>query len=437
MAQLVIEGGRPLAGTISLAGAKNSSFKLMIASLLAAGETCLTNLSQIDEVRHVSFMLQALGARVRPSAGRGLTIDTHSVKAAAIPEELGRFSRASTLFLGPLLARFGRAVVPLPGGDAIGKRPLERHWEGLSSLGVQLEVKDKLIEARVANLHGGHYRFAKNSHTGTETLIMAAVLAKGRTMIDNAAQEPEVDDLINFLNQMGAKITRSGRMIAIEGVKILQPAVYSVMPDRNQAVSYAIAALATGGELTINNARAEHMTAFLTKLKQAGAGVETDVTGIRFFFKQTLKATAITTEPHPGFMTDWEPLWSVLMTQAQGGSKIIEAVFIDRWQFVPDLIAMGARISYFDPKPNHPDRFYNFNLSDDRTGNYHGIIVSGPTRLHAGRFSVKDIRNGATLTIAGLLAQGKTVLNNAELIDRGYEDFAGQLVTLGAKITKI
>lgn len=436
MAQLIIEGGRPLKGTISLAGAKNSSFKLMIASLLAVGETRLTNLSQIDEVRHVSAMLQALGARVRPGAGRGLTIDTRGVNAAVIPEELGRFSRASTLFLGPLLARFGRAIVPLPGGDAIGKRPLERHFRGLSNLGAKLRVKGKLIEARAANLHGGRYRFAKNSHTGTETLIMTAVLAKGKTVIDNAAAEPEVDDLIGFLVKLGAKISRSGRTIVIEGVKELRPAEYRVMPDRNQAVSYAIAALATKGEVVISHARAEHLSRFLTKLKLAGAGVEIYPDGIRFFFKQELKATTIVTGPHPGFMTDWAPLWTVLMTQARGETKIIEAVFTQRFQVVPDLVKMGARINFFDPQPKDPDRYYNFNLNDDRPGNYHGLIVSGPDQLRAGKFQVKDIRNGATLAIAGLLAQGKTVLTSAELIDRGYEDFAGQLISLGAKITK-
>lgn len=437
MAQLIIEGGRPLKGTINLAGAKNSSFKLMIASLLSEGETRLHNLSQIDEVSHVRQMLSGLGAKVTAGAERELAIDTRGVQTWAVAEKLGRFSRASTLFLGPLLARFGRARVPLPGGDAIGQRPLERHFAGLSSLGVKVKLTGQVIEAQAERLHGANFRFPKNSHTGTETLIMTAVLAQGKTVIDNAAAEPEVDDLIGFLNQMGAAISRSGRTIVIDGVKSLSPADYHVMPDRNQTVSYAIAALATKGEIMINNARAEHLEAFIDKVKEAGGGIAINKNGIGFFFKRALIGTGVTTQPHPGFMTDWQPLWSVLMTQAEGEAKIVEAVFIDRFQFVPDLIAMGARISFFDPRPKNPERFYNFNLSDDSNNRRHGIIVSGPNRLKAGKFSVKDIRNGATLTIAGLLAKGKTVLTEAELIDRGYEDFAGQLVDLGAKIERI
>lgn len=436
MAKLVINGGRALKGTIRLAGAKNSSFKLMIASLLCRGETKLNNVSHISEVGNVGQMIIALGGRVRPTANRGLIIDTSQVNHWVIPKKWGEVSRASSLFLGPLLARFGRAVVPLPGGDAIGRRPLERHWQALASLGASLSENQTVIEAKTKALSGGHYRFAKNSHTGTETLIMAAVLANGETIIGQAAKEPEVDDLIGFLNQMGARIKRYGGRIKITGVKALSPVEFTVMPDRNQAVSYAVAALATKGEVVIGNARPEHLTAFLDKLTQAGAGVEVAKTGIRFFYKQTLRATDITTRPHPGFMTDWQPLWTVLMTQAQGTAKIVEAVFTQRFQVVPDLVKMGARIKFFDPQPKNKEKLYNFNLKDDEPGSHHGLVVAGPAQLHGGEFKVCDIRNGATLAIAGLVASGKTILTNAELIDRGYEDFAGQLAKLGAIIER-
>lgn len=436
MAKLVIEGGQPLKGTIHLAGAKNSSFKLMIASLLAKGETKLNNISHISEVDNVSQMIASLGGQVRLTAGGGIVIDTAGVDRWVIPQKLGEVSRASSLFLAPLLTRFGRAVVPLPGGDAIGRRPLDRHLDGLSALGAQIKSNHQL-EAKTVGLYGTNFKFSKSSHTATEVVLMAAVLAKGKTVISNAALEPEVDDLIGFLTKMGAQIIRQGNNITVRGVKSLQPVEYSVMPDRNQAVSYAVAAVATKGEVIVNNARAEHLTAFLDKLKQAGAGVETANSGIRFFWKQTLKATDITTKPHPGFMTDFQPLWTVLMTQAIGESKIIEAVFTHRFQVVEDLIKMGAGIKFFDPKPKNSEQFYNFNLVDDDPGNRHGISVAGPTPLQGSEFSVADIRNGATLAIAGLTASGKTVLNQAELIDRGYEDFAGQLSGLGAKIERI
>lgn len=437
MAKLVIEGGRPLKGIIHLAGAKNSSFKLMIASLLCRGKTKLNNISHISEVDNVGRMISALGGEVRPTANRGLLIDTARVNRWVIPKKPGEVSRASSLFLGPLLSLFGKAIVPLPGGDAIGRRPLDRHLGALTALGVKARHLPDRIEARVEKLVGTSYRFRKPSHTATEEALMAAVLAQGKTHLTNCAREPEVDDLINFLNQMGAQIVRREDNIKITGVKELHPVEFSVMPDRNQAVSYAVAALCTKGEVVITNAREDHLAEFLTKLNQTDAGVEISKTGIRFFYKQALKAASITTGPHPGFMTDWGPLWTVLATQALGQSKVIEAVFTQRFQVVPDLVKMGAKIKFFDPQPKNPEKFYNFNLSDDEPGNRHGIIVTGSTVLHGGEFAVKDIRNGATLAIAGLSASGKTILNNAELIDRGYEDFAGQLVRLGAKIERV
>lgn len=436
MARLMIDGGRPLAGGVSLAGAKNSSFKLMVAALLCPGECRLNNLSRIAEVNHVAGMIRALGGRVRLSGSRAV-IDSRGIGRAELPVRLGKLSRASTLFLAPLLARFGRALVPLPGGDAIGHRPLDRHFAALKELGAHIRIRSGLVRAEAPVLRGSHYRFNKNSHTATETMLMAAVLARGKTVIANAAIEPEVDDLIGFLNRMGAKITRRDKTITVSGVLQLHPAEYPVMPDRNQAVSYAVAALATGGEVVVKNARVNDLTVFLDKLKLAGAGTETDSRGIRFFSRGRLKATDIRTGPHPGFMTDWQPLWSVLMTQAVGRSKITETVFTRRFQFVPDLRRMGAKIGYFDPRPADPDRFYNFNLTDDDPARRHGIAVTGPTPLAGGNFTVFDIRAGATLAIAGLAARGRTVLTRAELIDRGYEDFAGNLSRLGAKIKRI
>jgi len=436
--RLIIQGGTPLKGVVRLGGAKNSSYKLMIASLLCSHENRLLNFSRIADVELVKQIIQKLGPKIYSAGERTLFINAAKLGSSIIPQDLGLASRASSLFIAPLLARTKKAIVPLPGGDKIGSRSLDRHFAGLKALGVKLEIKNNLIHASCPQLTGASYTFSKPTHTGTETMIMAAVLAKGETILRNAALEPEVDDLINFLNQMGAKITRlANRIIEIEGVKKLKPVIYKVMPDRNEAVSYAIAALITKGDIIVENAREKDLTAFLAKLQKTGAGIEKADYGLRFFYQKPLTAVDITTEPHPGFMTDWGPLWSVLATQCQGSSRIIETVFTSRFQFVKDLQSMGAKIKFFQPQAANPEEFYNFNLEDDRPDNFHGIKVSGITPLVGKTITITDIRAGATLALAGLAAQGQTILTGLEHIDRGYENFAGRLLKLGAKIRRI
>ena len=436
--RLIIQGGTPLKGVVRLGGAKNSSYKLMIASLLCSHENRLLNFSRIADVELVKQIIQKLGPKIYSAGERTLFINAAKLGSSIIPQDLGLASRASSLFIAPLLARTKKAIVPLPGGDKIGSRSLDRHFAGLKALGVKLEIKNNLIHASCPQLTGASYTFSKPTHTGTETMIMAAVLAKGETILRNAALEPEVDDLINFLNQMGAKITRlANRVIEIEGVKKLKPVIYKVMPDRNEAVSYAIAALITRGDIIVENAREKDLTAFLAKLQKTGAGIEKADYGLRFFYQKPLTAVDITTEPHPGFMTDWGPLWSVLATQCQGTSRIIETVFTSRFQFVKDLQSMGAKIKFFQPQAANPEEFYNFNLEDDRPDNFHGIKVSGITPLVGKTITITDIRAGATLALAGLAAQGQTILTGLEHIDRGYENFAGRLLKLGAKIRRI
>jgi len=436
--RLIIQGGTPLKGVVRLGGAKNSSYKLMIASLLCSHENRLLNFSRIADVELVKQIIQKLGPKIYSAGERTLFINAAKLGSSIIPQDLGLASRASSLFIAPLLARTKKAIVPLPGGDKIGSRSLDRHFAGLKALGVKLEIKNNLIHASCSQLTGALYTFSKPTHTGTETMIMAAVLAKGKTILRNAALEPEVDDLINFLNQMGAKITRlANRIIEIEGVKKLKPVIYKVMPDRNEAVSYAIAALITRGDIIVENAREKDLTAFLAKLQKTGAGIEKADYGLRFFYQKPLTAVDITTEPHPGFMTDWGPLWSVLATQCRGTSRIIETVFTSRFQFVKDLQSMGAKIKFFQPQAANPEEFYNFNLEDDRPDNFHGIKVSGITPLVGKTITITDIRAGATLALAGLAAQGQTILTGLEHIDRGYENFAGRLLKLGAKIRRI
>lgn len=437
MAQLIIDGGVPLKGKVCLKGAKNSSFKLMIAALLNTNKVKLTNLCQISDVDLVKKIIVSLGGRIQTHQD-SITINALNLNSSFISRELGLASRASSLFIAPLLARFKKAIVPFPGGDKIGQRPLERHFAGLRALGATIEFKQNLIYAYCPQLTGATYEFPKISHTGTETMIMAGTLAKGKTTIRNAALEPEVDDLINCLNLMGAKIQRlPGRVIEIDGVARLKPVTYKIMPDRNEAVSYAIAALITKGEVIVANARSQDIAAFLAKLTAVGGGYEINLNQIRFFYHQPLKAINIITAPHPGFMTDWQPLWSVLATQCQGESQVLETIFTSRFQFVKDLQQMGAKITVFNPAVKNPDEFYNFNLQDDRPESFHAIKVTGITPLSGRTMSITDIRAGATLTLAGLAAQGITTLTNIEPIDRGYENFSGRLQKLGAKIKRI
>lgn len=438
MSKFQITGGNPLYGSVRLGGAKNASYKLMIASLLCQGESRLLNFSHIQDVQATREIIDSLGAKTANAGERTLFINASNLTSHHIDDQYGPKSRSSNMFIPVLLHRLGKASVPSPGGDKIGKRPLDRHFKGLEAMGAKIITQKGRISVEAEALHGTHYKFAKNSHTGTETLIMAAVLAKGETILENAALEPEVDDLINFLNQMGAIIRRRpGRLIKIEGVKKLKPTIYSIMPDRNEAVSYACAAIATKGDVIVENAQAQHLQAFLDKLDEIGAGYELGNYGIRFFYKGKLTATDLETQPHPGFMTDWQPLWTVLATQTQGESIIHETIFPNRFQHVEGLKKFGAKIIYFQPQLDQPNKVYNFELENDLPGTKHAIKIIGPTQLSATNFDVYDLRSGATLVFAALTAKGTTLLNNVELIDRGYESFDDRLRSMGAEIIRL
>lgn len=439
MEKFIITGGKKLTGSIRLGGAKNASFKLMIAALLAKGESRLLNIPHIIDVQITRSIIENLGGKVRSAGERMLCIEAGKLKSHEIPQRFGKLSRASTMFTGPLLARFGEAVVPLPGGDKIGARPLDRHFAGLIALGASVKKRGSLVQITAKNLKGANFKFEKNTHTGTETLILAAVTAQGKTILENSALEPEIDDLISMLNNMGAKVRRRlNRRIEIIGVNKLHPTIHRIMPDRNESVSYACAAIATGGDIIVENARPEHLRAFLEVLEDAQGGFELGKFGIRFYKKQGLRATSVTTEPYPGFMTDWQPLWAVLMTQARGTSIIHEAVHNSRFQYVADLNKMCRRkITFFNPQVEDPERFYNFNLKDDEQTNYHAVKITGPTSLKSSKFKVHDLRAGATLVLASLIANGKSEIYGIDHIDRGYENLDGRLIDLGANIKRV
>ncbi len=440
MSTYIVTGGTPLNGSVRVGGAKNASYKIMIASLLADTPSRLLNFSHISDVALVANMINSLGASARLMGERAYLVHPSSMNKTSLDNTFGKAARASTMFIPVLLARFGEAIVPYPGGDKIGKRPLERHFEGLKALGAIIEATNDAIRVTTPQgLHGARYKFEKNTHTGTETLIMAAVKAKGTTVLENAAEETEIDDLIEYLNEMGANIKRSAhRTITIEGVDHLEGTIYKVMPDQNQVISFACAALATKGDIIVENTRSEDLLAFIEKLDEINGGYELGAYGTRFYYKGPLHATDVTTEPHPGFKTDWQPLWTTMMTQATGTSILHETVYQNRFVYTNALNEMGAKIELFNPPVENPADVYNFNLEDEKPGETHAARITGPTPLTGGKFVIEDLRHGATLLIAGLIASGQTVLEDPHNhIDRGYERLDEQFNAMGAKIERI
>lgn len=424
-------------GTVRLGGAKNASYKLMIASLLGETQSRILNFSHISDVDLVAKLIKSLGCDAKEVGDRAYLIDPRGLNQFKLDDKSGEASRASTMFIPVLLVKFGKAIVPFPGGDKIGSRPLDRHFEGLKALGCQVTTKDGMITVSASHgLHGADYTFTKNTHTGTETLLMAAVKARGVTVLRNVALETEIDDLITFLNAMGGKVKRlPNRVIRVEGVEELGGAIHTIMPDQNQAVSYACAALATRGDVVVEHAKAHDLESFLQKLEEIHAGFEVGSYGIRFYYKEPLLATHVMTQPHPGFKTDWQPLWVTLMTQARGTSIVHETVQQNRFAYVEALKGMGANISLFNPHVASPEELYNFNLRDCKKDETHAAKIVGPTPLYGGEFEVKDLRHGATLMIAGMIASGKTILHDPRgHIDRGYEKLHEKLVIMGAEI---
>ncbi len=437
MDRLLVTGGNKLKGIVKVGGAKNVAMKVILAGLLTDSPIIVSNIPMISSVKGTIDIVQSLGIKIKFGNNHQLEIKGDGLKTYKIPMELGGLHRTASMVIGPLLARYGKAIVPNPGGCRIGRRPIDRHIDGLKSMGAKIAYKDGYFYAEATNLHGTDYKFENNTHTGTETLILAAVLAQGETILRNCAEEPEVDDLIRLLILMGAKIKRKGRMIIIKGVKKLGGANFSIMPDRNEAVTFAIAGIATGGEVIIEGAQREYLIIFLEKLKEAGAGWEViSKDCIRFYSKNKLKSTSVTTSFFPGFMTDWQAPWALLMTQAQGISCIHEAVYEDRFGYIGQLLKMGAKVNMFNPKVDNPKKFYNFNWSERDKDYYHAIKIYGPKKLHNAILEVCDLRAGATLLLSALIASGESVITGIDHVDRGYENIDDKLTKIGAKIKR-
>lgn len=433
-----IKGGRVLKGEVEISGAKNVALKAIAASFLTEDKVVIENAPLISDVLVMVEIAKSMGAKVKLEKKHRLIIEPGFVEKTKIPLEIGAKLRASSVFLGSLIGRFGRASIPNPGGCRIGARPIDRHIEGLRKLGANVYYdKDGYFQARAKKIKGSRYSFLKNTHTGTETLILAAVLGKGKTVLENAAQEPEVDDLIELLVKMGARIRRSkDRVIEINGVEKLRGAKHKIMYDRNEAVTMAVAGLVTKGRVLVKKANKSYLKSFLEKVNQAGAFYEEKKEGIEFYRKKSLRPTKVVTGPYPGFMTDWQAPWALLMTQADGESIVHETVYEKRFVYVEELRKMGARIEFFNPKVKNPREFYNFNWDDGRDS-FHAIRICGPTKLHNAVMKISDLRAGATLVLAALAAKGESYIEGVEHIDRGYENFEERLKKLGANIKRV
>lgn len=436
MKKYIITGGKELSGSLDVLGSKNVATKLIVAASLTSDEVVLHNVPQISDVSIMLDIVKKIGGTVK--------IDNHTIRVqykditdTTIPLELGGKVRPSSMFIAPLLARCKKAAVPNPGGCRIGARPIDRHIEGLQKMGATIHYSsdDGYFYGTTSGLVGADYTFEKNSHTGTETLIIAAACANGKSVIHNAAAEPEIDDLINLLNAMGAKIVRvDSKTISIEGVETLHGAEYSIMPDRNEVVTLAITSALTGGKLWINNVQKEHISEFITNYQKAGGLMEEKDGKVRFYIGESIKPVDVLTQPHPGFMTDWQGPWAIFMTQAEGESVLHEAVYEYRFGYVDQLIKMGAKINFFNPHVENPESFYNFNYNEETKDYQHAIKIQGKTPLHNAILSITDLRAGATLVIAALIAKGRSVIYGVEQLERGYEDFQTRLKMLGADI---
>ncbi len=414
MDRFLVSGGARLAGEVSVSGAKNSVLKLMAASLLAEGTTVLTNVPDILDVTIMGEVLRRLGCDVvRGDATVSITVP--AVPGHEADYDLVRRIRASIAVLGPLVARCGQAKVALPGGDAIGSRGLDMHVAGLVKLGATIASEHGYLVARAPRLTGTSVWLDFPSVGATENLLMAAALANGTTIIDNAAREPEIVDLCQMLTAMGAQISGVGTStLEVEGVETLHPVEHRTVPDRIVAGTWAVAAVMTRGDVTVRGAVPEHLDMPLDKLVQAGAHVERVPDGFRVAMDRRPTAVDVVTLPYPGFATDFQPLFLGLNTVAEGTAMITENVFESRWMFVDELVRLGA---------------------DVRTDGKHAI-VRGRELLSGAPVTAHDIRAGAGLVLAGLVADGVTEVGDVHHVDRGYEGFVDKLVALGADVRR-
>ena len=417
MEKLKVTGGCRLKGEVKASGAKNAALPILAASLLTADDLVLHNVPHLSDIRTMGKLLSGLGMTVeRPSDTETVRLNAKSLTTLTAPYELVKTMRASIVTVGPMLARFGEARVSLPGGCAIGARPVDQHIKGLQTLGAEVVIDHGYVVAKAKRLKGAHIVTDMVTVTGTENLLMAATLAEGTTVIENAAREPEVVDLANCLIAMGAKIRGAGTpVIEVEGVSELHGATHSVLPDRIETGSFLVAALMTRGDVTVTHAAPHTLDIVLEKLREAGATVQTGDDWIRVSIDKRPKAVSVRTVPHPGFPTDMQAQFMALDTIAEGTGRITETIFENRFMHVPELQRLGANI----------------------TVDGHTAVVTGVEALSGANVMATDLRASASLVIAGLVAKGETIVDRIYHLDRGYDHMEVKLAALGAQIERI
>lgn len=417
MDKLIITGGGQISGEVKISGAKNAALPILAATLLADGPMTVCNVPHLQDVTTTMELLGAMGVHLVIDEKLNIETNVSTINSMSAPYELVKTMRASILVLGPLLSRFGQAEVSLPGGCAIGSRPVNLHVQGLQAMGADISIENGYIKAKAKRLKGAKLVMDMVTVTGTENLMMAAALAKGTSVIENAAREPEVVDLANCLNAMGAKIQGAGTdTITIEGVDNLKGVEYSVLPDRIETGTYLVAAAITGGSIHAKNTRPNMLDAVVAKLTEAGAHIEQGEDWIKLDMKgQRPKSVDVYTAPHPAFPTDMQAQFTALNSVAQGSAIITETVFENRFMHVQELQRMGADIRL--------------------EGNT--AIITGVERLTAAPVMATDLRASASLVLAGLVAQGDTVVQRIYHIDRGYERIEEKLQLLGVKIRRV
>ncbi|MEP7069188.1 MAG: UDP-N-acetylglucosamine 1-carboxyvinyltransferase [Usitatibacter sp.] len=415
MHKLSIQGGVPLSGEVRVAGAKNAALPILAAALLTAAPVKIANLPQLNDVRTMIRLLERMGVKAK-AGEHEVELEAGAIGEPFAPYDLVKTMRASILVLGPLTARFGEARVSLPGGCAIGERPVDLHIKGLTAMGAEIAIEAGNIHATAGRLKGARIFMETVTVTGTENLMMAACLADGETVLENAAREPEVVDLARFLIAMGARISGHGTdVISIHGVESLHGAEHSVMPDRIEAGTFLVAAAATRGSITLTDAPVSSLDPVIQKLREAGAGIAVGETTVRIAMRGRPKAVSLRTAPHPGFPTDMQAQFIAMDSVAEGTARVIETIFENRFMHVQELRRLGANI--------------------DIEGNT--AITYGVDTLTGATVMATDLRASASLVIAGLVAEGETLIDRIYHLDRGYERLEARLAALGARIARV